>query len=214
MATQSLSVVNPSKQGCKAPWERMPNESAKAYSAFREFKDLGPDRTYGKVAKRLQKSEPLMAKWGKRFNWHNRALDFDQYTDQEMQRQLFSRRARARKRALDIADILDEKIEEAIREMVVVKVIPGKKGESGQPDTPDERKLMVSPTEVAQLFRVSQEIQHRILGKDEDSEVYEFHVHIAPEDPRYAHEQPEAVQAARKKAREEQQDREQQALEP
>lgn len=174
--------------------ERMPNESAKDYAAFIEFENLGPDRTYAKVSERLQKSEPLMAKWGKRFNWHHRAADFDEFNDRKMQRQLFSRRARSRKRALDMAEMLATKIEEAIRELEVVKVI---KGENGKPD---EKELLVSATDVVQLFCASQDIQHRILGKDEDSEVYEFHVHFDGPDPKYDYEQPEAVLAARRKA--------------
>ena len=142
-----------------------------------------------------------MQRWGKRFNWHNRALDFDQYQDQELRRELFSRRVRARKRALDIAESIDEKVAEAVEALKVTKVVKAE----GQPD---EVQLSLSPTELARLFEVSQNIQHRILGKDEDEEIYEFHLHFNAPDPAYDHEQPEAVLAARKKAREEQQQRE------
>src|SRR5438552_14601145 len=100
-----------------------------------------------------------MQRWGKRFNWHNRALDFDQYQDQELRRELFSRRVRARKRALDIAESIDEKVAEAVEALKVTKVVKAE----GQPD---EVQLSLSPTELARLFEVSQNIQHRILGKD------------------------------------------------
>ena len=64
----------------------MAGESAKAYSAFVEFKDLGCERTYKKVGERVKKSLQLMARWGQKFNWHNRAADFDEHNAQEMHR--------------------------------------------------------------------------------------------------------------------------------
>ena len=101
-----------------------------------------------------------MQRWGKRFNWHNRALDFDQYQDQELRRELFSRRVRARKRALDLAADIDEKVAEAVEALKVTKVVKAE----GQPD---QVQLSLSPTELARLIEVSQSIQHRIFGKAE-----------------------------------------------
>ena len=64
-------------------------------------------------------------------------------------------------------------------------------------------ELQITPTELARLFEVSQNIQHRILGKDEDNEACEFHLHFDAPDPEREYEQPEAVLAARKKAQQE-----------
>jgi len=171
----------------------MEGESAKAFHAFCEFRDLGPERTLQRVAKMLQKSEPLMARWSKRFNWHHRAADWDEHNDREMQRELRSRRIRARKRALDIADQLDEKLAEAVESLKITRV----KKEAGKPDVVESA---ISPTELANLFRVSQDVQYRILGKDEDEDVVEVHYHFTAPDPRFDHEQPEVVLAARRKA--------------
>ena len=115
MTTQSIAAVSPSYQTSKASWSRLPNESAKAYSAYLAFADLGPYRTYARVAATLGKSEQLMARWGKRFSWHHRALDFDQYSERELQPRFLMRRARARERALAAAEMLDEKVADAIR---------------------------------------------------------------------------------------------------
>src|SRR3954471_17112963 len=101
--THPVSASHSETQG---PGKRMQNESAKAFQAFCVFRDLGYERTLQKVANELQKSYQLVQRWGKRFNWHHRTADWDQYQDEEMQRELFARRARARKRALDIADVL------------------------------------------------------------------------------------------------------------
>jgi len=194
-----MSSASTVESATRQPWQRLQQESSKALAAFVVFRDLGPARTYEKVSRMLQKSEPLIARWGKRHNWHHRAADWDEFNDQEMQRELRSRRVRARKRALDIADELDQKLADAVHMLKVGKVVKvdGK---------PDESELTISPTELARLFEVSQNIQHRILGKDEDEEIYEFHLHFNAPDPDYEHEQPEAVLAARKKAREEQRD--------
>jgi hypothetical protein len=73
--------------------------------------------------------------------------------------------------------------------------------ESGKP-IPLGHELAVTPLELVSMFRASQEVQHRILGKDEDEGVYEFHYHFNAYDPKYDHEQPAAVLAARRKARE------------
>src|ERR1700751_3857272 len=86
----------------RQPWNRMEGESAKAFAAFCQFTELGSERSYTKVAEKLKKSTTIIGRWGKRFNWHHRAADFDEHNAREMQRALFARRARARKRALDL----------------------------------------------------------------------------------------------------------------
>jgi hypothetical protein len=173
--------------------DRMPGETHRAYQAFLTYRDLGPERRYRKVAEALQKSEPLIARWAVRYNWRNRAADWDEYNDKEMQRQLRSRRIRARKRALDIADKLDEKLAEAVASLQITRTI---KGIDGKPDVVE---AAISPSELANLFRVSQDVQYRILGKDENEDVVEVHYHFTPPDPEFDFERPEVVIAARRK---------------
>ena len=115
-----MSSASTVESATRQPWQRLEQESSKALAAFVVFRDLGPARTYEKVSRMLQKSEPLIARWGKRHNWHHRAADWDEFNDQEMQRELRSRRVRARKRALDIADELDQKLADALRSSAVI----------------------------------------------------------------------------------------------
>ena len=190
MATQINQALNPSQIK-----DRMQNETAKAFQAFCVFKDLGPDRTYAKVAERLQKSEPLIARWGKRFNWHHRALDFDEFNEGELQRRLLVRRARARERALAAAEMLDEKVSEAIKALKVTRVVK-RAGE------PDETELLVSVTDITRLFEVSQKIQTSILGDGKEDRVAAIYVNFGSANPKYDFEQPAAMQEARRKARE------------
>jgi hypothetical protein len=149
-----------------------------------------------------------MARWSTKFNWHNRAADWDDYCNQEMQRELLSRKIRSRKRALDIADQIDQKVAEAVALLEIQRPVRLAKGEqptldeNGKP-LPPEQELAITPLELVSMFQASQEVQHRILGKDDNEQICEFHYHFNAYDPRFDHEQPAAVLAARRKAREE-----------
>lgn len=51
------------------PFEQKPDESAKAFAAFSEYLNLGPQRSLENVGRRLGKSKALMERWSKRHNW-------------------------------------------------------------------------------------------------------------------------------------------------
>jgi hypothetical protein len=53
-------------------FERLPRESAKAHAAFREYLDLGAERSLALVAARLGKSKVLMERWSRRYDWAGR----------------------------------------------------------------------------------------------------------------------------------------------
>ena len=59
------------------PWERRENESTKAYEAFTIYRDMGRERSLSKVAEKLQKSETLMGRWSRTYDWVNRAAKWD-----------------------------------------------------------------------------------------------------------------------------------------
>ena len=44
-------------------WERLENESSRAFEAFSAYRDLGPQRSLAKVAETLGKSKALMERW-------------------------------------------------------------------------------------------------------------------------------------------------------
>ena len=182
-----------SHASAKQPWERMAGESAKAYAAFVEFKDFGSERTYKKVAEKLKKSLQLMARWGQKYNWHNRAADFDEYDATEVQRAMLARRIRLQQRALNIADQLDEKAAEAIKLLQVARVVKV----DGEPD---QLELTISPHDIARMIEVSQKIQTSILGDGKDDRTGDIYVNIGHPDPKYNYEQPAAMAEARRKA--------------
>lgn len=67
----------------KQPWERLPDEKARAYAAFRTFIDLGYDRSYSQVAERTGNTIKTVSCWGSSYNWAARAEAWD---DHEVER--------------------------------------------------------------------------------------------------------------------------------
>ncbi len=53
-------------------FEQQPRESAKAFAAFSLYLSLGPERSMAAVAKKLMKSEGLIARWATKFGWQER----------------------------------------------------------------------------------------------------------------------------------------------
>lgn len=62
------------------PWERQPKETAKAYEAFCVYRDM-VQRSYSKVAEKLQKSETIIGRWGRTYDWRKRAAAWDEELD-------------------------------------------------------------------------------------------------------------------------------------
>jgi hypothetical protein len=69
-------------------WERLADESGKAYKAFCVFRDYGAERN---IRKAVESFETDKSKWEKRYRvwrnwstdyrWRERALDYDRYTE-------------------------------------------------------------------------------------------------------------------------------------
>lgn len=82
MTTNALDAppANPPRlppPGADLSWERMPNESSKAYEAFLEYCKLGPARTLTEVGQRLHKSRTLCGTWSGRWQWQLRVRRYD-----------------------------------------------------------------------------------------------------------------------------------------
>ena len=100
-----MSRVNTPK-----PWERRDNETSKAYEAFSIYRDMGPDRSLGKVAEKLQKSETLMGRWSSAYDWVKRAALWDDEQDRIEREQAQKEQSKAirdmRKRHADLAQAM------------------------------------------------------------------------------------------------------------
>lgn len=54
------------------PFEQQPKESAKAFAAFQEYLNLGPQRSLAAVRQKLGKSKALIERWCSKFDWVER----------------------------------------------------------------------------------------------------------------------------------------------
>jgi hypothetical protein len=53
-------------------FEQLPRESTKAFAAFREYMNMGPQRSLAAVAAKVGKSKTMMERWSRRFDWPSR----------------------------------------------------------------------------------------------------------------------------------------------
>lgn len=186
----AVSPATTLESDVRVKWDRMLGETHKAYAAFVIYRDLGPERTYRKVAEALQKSEPLIARWAVRFNWKNRAAEYDDYNDQALQRERLKLRLRFQDKALKIANKLHEKVEHAVDVLELTKIVNVNGNE--------KEEVIASPNELVRLLELSQEIQKDILGDASEDRVAAIHVNFNAYLPEFDYEQPENVQARRK----------------
>lgn len=88
----------------RKPWERLPKETTEAFEAFKEYRDMGAERSLAKVGEKLGKSTPLMERWSARHDWGNRVKAWDDEIEHEASKNLLNEiakmRARQRKQAL------------------------------------------------------------------------------------------------------------------
>jgi hypothetical protein len=87
-------------------WQRQPEESPKAYAAFRVFLELGERRTVVGAARQLGKAESLIRGWAARYDWCRRAWQWDQHEQQADARTLREERDEQLRQSLRHADQL------------------------------------------------------------------------------------------------------------
>ena len=63
------------------PWRRHPDETAKAYAAFRCYRDLGAQRSLVKVGQKWGDHRTLIERWSHKHAWVIRARLWDEHQD-------------------------------------------------------------------------------------------------------------------------------------
>ena len=63
------------------PWLRHPDETAKAYAAFRYYRDLGAQRSLVKVGQKWGDHRTLIERWSHKHAWVIRARLWDEHQD-------------------------------------------------------------------------------------------------------------------------------------
>lgn len=65
-------------------WEKLPDETGKAYEAFCIYRDMGIDRSIHKVALKRTESGPhtsRLKEWSRKYHWILRATAYDEHLD-------------------------------------------------------------------------------------------------------------------------------------
>lgn len=78
-------------------WNRLENESDAAFEAFKIYLELD-ERSYAKVGQKLGKSKTLIDRWGKQYDWQERARDFDNSILEDVRQEIKRSLSRAIKR--------------------------------------------------------------------------------------------------------------------
>lgn len=65
-------------------FERLKDETDKAFRAFNIFLELGKDRTLPNVARALSVSKQNLQRWSSKYNWIERAAAYDKYIQESV----------------------------------------------------------------------------------------------------------------------------------
>jgi hypothetical protein len=69
-------------------WEQFPAESAKAFSAFCVYRDMGPNRSLAKTAHTMNRPpgyKQTLWEWSTKYEWRSRCLDYDRHIEKVAQ---------------------------------------------------------------------------------------------------------------------------------
>ena len=94
--------------GSREAWERLPGESARAFHAFMQYRDMAEAPTMQRVAETLHCSGANVRRWASRWNWRNRVWEFDVRQDELHREQMARKRMRMRERQAQLGVTLQE----------------------------------------------------------------------------------------------------------
>ncbi len=148
MAEKNKTAQNVSPE----PWERQEHESAQAFQAFAEYRDMGAERSLVKVAQKVGKSKALMERWSKRWQWVYRADAWDDELDRQTRQELQKGITDMRKNHVGIAKAMLVKSLQALQRIPIDELAP--------------RDISTMVDVAAKLERISRgEVTERTEGK-------------------------------------------------
>jgi len=98
-------------------WERLSNETTKAYAAFCIYRDLGSERSIDKVlAATGKRNRSSLIKWSSRYNWVERVQAYDQYLEElkrkEQEQAIIEMSRRHAELAVRMQELIKARLEE------------------------------------------------------------------------------------------------------
>lgn len=139
------------------PWDIQDGETAHAFGAFVQFRDLGPSRTLGKVAKVRGRSKRLMENWSRQHRWVERATAWDVAQDR-VRRAAHMESAREQTLAMNAEQA---RLGQALRTLASARAEAMRKRLESDPESVAE----LSWGEVARLAEVGAKIERVALGE-------------------------------------------------
>ena len=166
---QIVSVVPPPESE-RNPWDQLPEESTKAFHAFALFRDMGWERSVGKVVNQCRKSSSLIYRWSAAYRWSERAQAWDEFQDQLGQEQSVRTRMEMNKVTLTIAQTMQTKVMQGYEALQTVRTVK-------DPITNEEKpQLAVKPGELRQMLETSYKLSKDLLGKADEDQVAKIEV--------------------------------------
>jgi hypothetical protein len=90
-------------------YERTQGEPAKAWQAFTVYRDAGAARSYRSVAESLSKSVSLIERWGSRWNWQRRVIEYDHVQEAQARAEMARDNREMHKRHINEGLLLQQK---------------------------------------------------------------------------------------------------------
>lgn len=91
------------------PWEKQPQETDQAFAAFKEYRDLGLERTIPKAVQALGKKPNYLSTceaWSQRWGWRLRVDAWDKHVDQKERTAALTEAAKKAKQKLGFAEAM------------------------------------------------------------------------------------------------------------
>ena len=139
------------------PWERQPDESAKAFEAFVTYRDMGPDRSIQRVARECTKSVSLIKRWSRERGWTERIRAWDNNLTEAARKKARKEVEDMQRRHIDIGRYMQSKAVRALDKMPEESITPR-----------DATTLAKLGIEVERMART--ETSERTEGKARDSQ--------------------------------------------
>jgi len=112
-------------------WDKLPNETLKAYEAFCFFKGYDGDRNIRKAVDAFEEKKgkkkgrySMWRYWSRKFQWMKRVGDYDQYIDKKMQEEILKSIEVHVKERLEISGEMLKVVKEKLAQMKAADLTP------------------------------------------------------------------------------------------
>lgn len=138
-------------------WERQPGESARAYSHFTHYRDMGPTRSLRKLEAAKVLSRTQLGRKSAQNEWPKRAQAWDDYLDQtarlEAEKAWVSMKVRHAKAGADLVDLGLKELGRLRKKLTEAQGVKGK-------------SITLDPREIALVLEVGAKLERMTLSED------------------------------------------------